>query len=227
VDLSTATELYRKYADDLAAARESQRALLPGIRARLDDIEAELTYLWLRETRPATVVEIGTFHGWSTTWILTALRDNAKHDGVAGRLHSYDVVDHVLRSVPDDLAGDRWRFSEGDVRDARLPVPIDYLFLDAAHSGRFTRWYLSVVFPTLATGTPVSVHDVFHGRRPMPFSEGAVLIRWLTERSVDYFTPSPRRAPAEHAELMRLKRVLGLGEPVRTSGDNPMVFFRV
>jgi predicted O-methyltransferase YrrM len=216
VDLTTAIELYRKYAEDLAAVREQQRRRLPGIRAQLDDIEAELTYLRLRELRPATVVEIGTFHGWSTTWLLSALRDNG-----SGRLLSYDVTDHVLKSVPAD---ERWTFTQGDVRQAQLPAEIDYLFLDAAHNARFARWYIAELFSQL-NGTPVSVHDVFHGRRPMPFSEGAVLVRWLTEQSIGFFTPSARHAPETFAELLAVKRELGLDQPLRPGRDNPMVFF--
>jgi predicted O-methyltransferase YrrM len=216
VDLTAAIELYHKYAEDLAAVREQQRRRLPGIRAQLDDIEAELTYLRLRELRPATVVEIGTFHGWSTTWLLSALRDNG-----SGRLLSYDVVDHVLKSVPAD---ERWTFTQGDVRQAQLPAEIDYLFLDAAHNGRFARWYIAELFSRL-NGTPVSVHDVFHGRRPMPFSEGAVLVRWLTEQSIGFFTPSARHAPETFAELLAVKRELGLDQPLRPGRDNPMVFF--
>jgi hypothetical protein len=219
VDLAGAIDLYRKHADDLAAVRDEQRRRLPGIRAQLDDVEAELTYLRLRELRPETVVEIGTFHGWSTTWLLSALRDNG-----SGRLLSYDVVDHVVRSVPAELAGQRWTFTRGDVRSARLPERIDYLFLDAAHSASFARWYIGELFGRL-DGTPVSVHDVFHGRRPMPFSEGAVLVRWLTERKIDYFTPSSRRAPEAFAALLAVKRELGLAEPIRSGRDNPMVFF--
>ena len=218
MDLAAAIDLYRKYADDLAAVRDEQRRRLPGIRAQLDDIEAELTYLRLRELRPETVVEIGTFHGWSTTWLLSALRDNG-----SGRLLSYDVVDHVLKSVPAD---DRWTFTKGDVRTAQLPEEIDYLFLDAAHSASFARWYIGALFGRL-TGTPVSVHDVFHGRRPMPFSEGAVLVRWLTERKIDYFTPSLKRAPETFAALLAVKRELGLAEPIRAGRDNPMVFFEL
>jgi hypothetical protein len=60
---------------------------------QLDDVEAELTYLALRDHRPHTVMELGTFQGWSTTWILRALRDNGH-----GRLHSFDQVDAVLRT---------------------------------------------------------------------------------------------------------------------------------
>jgi len=76
-------------------------------------------------------------------------------------------------------------------------------------------------------GIPVSVHDVFHGRRPMPFSEGAVLVRWLTERKIAYFTPSARRAPETFTALLAVKRELGLDEPIRTGRDNPMVFFEL
>ncbi|MCD9878427.1 class I SAM-dependent methyltransferase [Streptomyces guryensis] len=38
-------------------------------------------------------MEIGTFLGWSTTWILQALKDNG-----TGHLYSYDIVDHVARN---------------------------------------------------------------------------------------------------------------------------------
>ncbi|AHH94677.1 hypothetical protein GCM10010174_37700 [Kutzneria viridogrisea] len=226
ITLGLVTRLYRDYATELATVREEQRELLaarqPGMRAQLDDLEAEITYLLLRELRPDTVVEVGTFHGWSTTWILRALRDNG-----VGRLLSFDQVDHVLRTVPDELAGQRWTFSKGDVRTkaAEIPAETDYLFLDAAHSGSFARWYLTTVFPTLRAGTRVSVHDVFHGRRPLPFSEGAVLLGWLADRNIDYFTPSAKRAPEHNAALRGLKAELGLAEPVRTSRDNPMVFF--
>ena len=48
------------------------------------------------------------------------------------------------------------------------------------------------------------MHDVFHFRWPLPFSEGAVLTRYLRERQVPFFTaqamlakePDPRRREA-------------------------------
>ena len=90
-----------------AAARLPRRQ--PGrVTPQLDDVEAELTYLALRDHRPDTVMELGTFHGWSTTWILSALRDNGR-----GHLHSFDRIDNVLRTVPAELAADRWTFVHG------------------------------------------------------------------------------------------------------------------
>jgi predicted O-methyltransferase YrrM len=218
--------LYDKYADALRVARKEQRELrvsLPRMKAQLDDIEAEITYLLLRELRPATVVEIGALHGWSTSWILRALRDTGR-----GHLHSYDRVDHSVRHVPPEVSVGRWTFVHGDVRRRtdRFPPDIDYLFIDAAHSGRFARWYLDRLLPLVAPGTPVSVHDVFHGRRPWVLSEGAVLLRRLSDHRVPFFTAARATAPDVHARLQRQRARLGLVDPIGTRATNPMVFFR-
>jgi predicted O-methyltransferase YrrM len=216
-------ELYVKYADALREVRAEQRARrATGMRAQLDDIEAEITYLLLREYRPDTVVEIGALHGWSSTWILSALRDNGM-----GHLHSIDLIDQARRTVPADLAADRWRFVHGDVRTnlGRLPSAIDYLFVDAAHSARFARWYLGRLLPAIAPGTPVSVHDVFHHARALPWTEGATVLGWLRRRGIGYFTASAAHAPQTCATLIELRRELDLAEPVHPGRDNPMIFF--
>ena len=219
--------LYHRYAGDLAAVQAEQRALLapggPALRPKLDDIEAELTYLLVRHHRPDVVTEIGTFHGWSTTWLLRALRDNG-----AGRLHSYDLVDHARRSVPAVLADGRWTFHHGDVRQSGLaPEQTGYLFVDAAHTAPFARWYTARLFPRLRPGTPVSVHDVYHRRRAGRFSEGRVVLDWLAARGLSHFTASRAAAPAIFAELMAVRQSLGLAEPVHHGGRNPMIFFRL
>ncbi|GDY32258.1 class I SAM-dependent methyltransferase [Gandjariella thermophila] len=228
IDLEYVSQLYQKYGSALAEVRDAQRAFLrrnsETVTPQLDDLEAEITYLLLREHRPETVVEIGTFHGWSTTWILRALRDNG-----TGHLYSFDIVDNVVRNVPAELAADRWTFTQGDVRTRLDVVPRDtgYLFIDAAHSARFARWYIENLFPAMPAGIPVSVHDVFHGRWALPFTEGAVVLRWLARQNIPYFTASAARAPEVYRRLGELKREIGLGEPVRTSRDNPMIFFNL
>lgn len=227
LDLELACALYREHTDALAAARHEQRELLrtrPSMKARLDDIEAELTYLLVRERRPEKVVELGALHGWSTTWLLRALRDNG-----TGVLHTFDLTDRAAHVVPTDLAADRWTFHHGDVRAERreLPNDADHLFVDAAHTAGFAHWYTGRVFPSLPTGCPVSVHDVFHGRRAKPFSEGSVVLAWLAEHGIPHFTASAARAPEDHRALWRLREELGLSEPVRGAGKNPMIFFRL
>ena len=218
--------LYAKYESDLRQVRDFMREFLrqrgKAMKAQLDDYEAELTYLLVREHRPEKVVEIGTFYGWSTMWLLNAIKDNG-----TGHLHSFDITDNVVRSVPEDLSADRWTFTKGDVRQevTKIPEDTDYLFIDADHGARFAHWYIENVFPRVPKGTPTSVHDVFHGKRAKPFSEGAVITKWLATNEVPFFTPSASHAPTVIPQLAQVKSDLGLSEPVRTSRDNPMIFF--
>jgi predicted O-methyltransferase YrrM len=225
IDLATVLGLYHRYADALGAAREAQRSLLASdrrMRPKLDDIEAEITYLLVRDTRPAEIVEIGTFHGWSTSWLLRALADNG-----TGRLRSYDVVDHVLGTIPADLSRDRWTFRHGDVRAAAdlAPAAIDYLFIDAAHTPRFARWYATALLDHVRPGTPVSVHDVYHRRRPARFSEGRVVLDWLARHERPHFTASGEAAPHALTEIRAARRALGLDGVVHRAGPNPMMYF--
>jgi predicted O-methyltransferase YrrM len=89
LSVSSVVELYTKYQADLLKVRAEQRELHgTGMKAQLDDIEAEITYLRLRETRLSSVVEIGALHGWSTSWILRALRDNE-----FGHVYSFGVAE--------------------------------------------------------------------------------------------------------------------------------------
>lgn len=221
------TDLYRAHAEDLLAVVAQQRGFLAANRGtvtpQLDDVEAELTYLLLRHHAPAHVVEVGTFHGWSTTWILSALRDNG-----AGRLHSFDRVDHVRRTVPAGLADGRWTFHQGDLRDTvdRVPPDTGYLFVDADHGRRFGRWYLRHLFPRIAPGTPTSVHDVFHLRWARPFTEGSEVIRWLDERRVDWFTAARPAARRTLSELDAVRAELGIAG-ARGTARNPMIWFEM
>jgi predicted O-methyltransferase YrrM len=194
------------------------------LKPQLDDIESEITYLLLRDASPRTVVEIGADRGWSTSWMLHALRDNA-----AGHLYSYDLYDYSARAVPGELAAGRWTLVPGDATAAldRLPAAIDLLFIDAAHTPEFAHWYLAKVLPRLSRGTPVAIHDIF----PPPEKahrarEGPAVRAWLEERRVPHFTASPAAAPEVHERLVAVKRELGLADPIHWSRANPMVFFR-
>jgi predicted O-methyltransferase YrrM len=225
IDLGYVCELYREYASDLAIVGKAQRryteATRPTMTPQLDDLEAEITYLLLRATKPAAVVELGTFHGWSTSWILNALRDNG-----SGHLHSFDLIDNVVRNLPNELTEGRWTFVGGDIKETVEQVPPDtgYLFVDAAHTSRFARWYLDHLFPRVPADSTVSVHDVYHFRTTLPLHEGRVVVRWLDGRGVPFFTPSRAKARANFDELNALRNELGL-RAIRGDGDNPMIFF--
>jgi predicted O-methyltransferase YrrM len=225
IDLAYVSELYREFVSDLVRVGAAQRRFAETLGQRmtpqLDDLEAEITYLLLRATKPTAVVELGTFHGWSTAWILNALRDNG-----SGQLHSFDLIDNVVQNVSADLAEGRWTFVQGDIKETVAQVPADagYLFVDAAHTSRFARWYLDQLFPRVPAGATVSVHDVYHFRTTLPLHEGRVVVRWLDGRGVPFFTPSRAKARANFDALNALRTELGLAE-IRGAGDNPMIFF--
>jgi predicted O-methyltransferase YrrM len=225
VTLDLVCSLYVEHAEALRAAKEAQlahRRAHPKMKTQLDDIEAETTYLLLRHLRPEKVVEIGSLHGWSTSWTLRALADNG-----TGRMTTVDLIGHAAATVPMALAKNRWEFRQGDARtlSGDWLSDADYLFIDADHGARFARWYLSEVFP--AIDAAVSVHDVFHRRTPLPFTEGAEVLRWLKKTSTSYYTAAPARARDAYARLVGLRRELGLDGVVHPGRDNPMIYFRI
>lgn len=227
IDLEHICELYEQYADDLKRVGEYQRAVtLAGNRRmvpQLDDLEAEITYLLIREARPRVVVELGSLHGWSTTWLLHGLRDNG-----TGSLHSFDLVRNAESNVPRELSGGRWEFVQGDIMTtyATAVLQPDYLFIDAAHSARFATWYLRAIIPTIRPGVPVSIHDVYHLPFTLPFHEGKVVIRWLKVHSASFFTCARSKDRTNYAALRSLRRELGI-KALRGDGDNPMIYFQM
>jgi predicted O-methyltransferase YrrM len=200
------------------------RSNSPTLRPSFDDVEAEVTYLLIRNARPQTIVEISPSGGWSTLWILSALRDNG-----TGRLFSYDLVDDATRNIPEELRAQRWTFVRGDVRRAlsTLPHPIDYLFIDSDHSSEFADWYLENVLPLLAPNGIVSVDDVLRAPhdRPREFGEGRRLLQWLNTNQLAYLSFSPYASSANYNQAMRVKTELGLDRQIHTSIVNPCVFF--
>jgi predicted O-methyltransferase YrrM len=102
----------------------------------LDDLEAEITYLLIRDRTPQVVVEMSPNTGWSTTWILSALRDNGRN----GQLWSHDLHDTATKLVSQGLAQERWHFVLGDAITTVPHAPdFDYLFIDSDHSAQFAR----------------------------------------------------------------------------------------
>jgi predicted O-methyltransferase YrrM len=189
---------------------------------QLDDIEAELTYLRIRERRPEVVVEVSPFRGWSTTWILRALRDND-----AGSLASFDRVPDARSFVPGDLAR-RWTLVVGDVQErmSEMPESIDYLFIDADHRAPFAEWYLEELVPRVPAGSGASIHDIFHGSGPGRRSgEARVVLEWFEEAGIDWFTPSRFGPGRVHDEIQAQRLLLGMEEPIHSGDHDSIVFF--
>lgn len=232
-------DLYRRFCNDLIAVRRQQYRFkrrhdnpfvrrLRKLRLRrymlfpaLDDIEAEVTYLLIRDRRPRVVVEMSPNAGWSTTWILSALRDNDN----GGQLWSYDLHDTSTKFVPKNLAAGRWHFVQGDARETVRSSPaFDYLFIDSNHSKVFAEWFVSALFPRIPPGTVVSVHDVFHSVEPS--EEGQVVINWLAQRHCPYWTASPLAAADNTKRIQEQRMRLGMNYVILPhEHHNPMLFF--
>jgi predicted O-methyltransferase YrrM len=210
--------------DSLRVVDRKIRSTSPTLRASFDDVEAEVTYLLIRSTRPQVVVEISPSGGWSSLWILSALRDNG-----TGHLYSYDLVDDATRNIPASLRTDRWTFVRGDVHRAvpTIPRPIDYLFIDADHSEQFADWYIQNLFPLLGPVAIVSIDDVFRGPNDWPkvFGEGRRVLEWLKNNGQGYLAFSPYAFAPNYEQAMRVKSQLGMARQIHTSIVNPCLFF--
>lgn len=194
------------------------------LKPQLDDLEAEITYLLLRDTCPQTVVEVSPCGGWSTSWILQALADNGQ-----GNLHSFDIVDFAPKNVPTQLPRNRWQFHLGDVTKNvdKIPEGIDYLFVDSDHSSEFADWYIENLFPKLGPGAMVSVHDVYHTAEPDGyFPEGKTIVDWLAAKQIPFFSASKAGAPASYLSLTKVKEALKMTHPIHRDDRNSMIFFQ-
>jgi predicted O-methyltransferase YrrM len=169
------------------------------------------------------VMEMSPNSGWSTTWMLSALRANDN----GGELWSYDLHDTCTKLVPLRLSRGRWHFVQGDARETATSAPeCEHLFIDSDHSPSFAAWYTQTLFPRLRPGTMVSVHDVFHGNTPS--EEGDVVLAWLSGRDLPFWTPSPSAAPDAASAISRERGRLGLNYIIQEQhGHNPMLFFVV
>ena len=232
-------ELYRRYRDDLIAVRQRQHRFkrrhdnplvrrLRKLRLRrymlnpaLDDIEAEITYLLIRDRMPKIVFEMSPNAGWSTTWILSALRDNAN----GAQLWSYDIHETCTKFVPKDLAAGRWHFVQGDARETTRTAPgFDYVFIDSDHSAAFAQWFVAALFPRIPRGTVVSVHDVFHSVEPS--EEGQVVMQWLAQHRLPYWTASPLVSADNTRRIQEHRTRFGMDYVILTHDHhNPMLFF--
>jgi len=211
----------------LIEARRVSKAILPGrdLDPQSDDIDCEIAYLLIRSVRPRTIVEISPCGGWSTTWLLSGLRDANR-----GHLYSYDLIDDALRTVPRSLAAERWTFVKGDIRkrESSIPTPIDYLFLDAEHSASFAGWYLETLLPILSADAIVTIDDIFHPEleRAGETGESKAVLSWLADHGLPYFTAAPSANREAFDQLVDLRQRLGLAGRIHSSTVNPAIYFR-
>jgi predicted O-methyltransferase YrrM len=120
--------------------------------------DAEILYCIIRRYEPRRIVEVGS--GNSTKISRLALMDG----GIDARLIS---IDPRPRADIDELADQSCRVSVEDLEDLSVFTELaedDLLFIDSSHELRagndLTHLYLRV-FPLLASGVLIHIHDVF------------------------------------------------------------------
>jgi predicted O-methyltransferase YrrM len=220
--------LYEKYSADLLKVKQQQQEFFNkrtsvGLFPQLCDLEAEMTYLLIREYRPVTVLEISPASGWSTSWILHALKDNDQ-----GTLYSYDLVESSIHIIPKWLSEGRWKFFQGDVTKnmALLPAKVDYFFIDSDHSAEFAHWYIDKLFPLYKKGIRISAHDILKwAHEPGWGEESLVLCSWLAKKGARCMTASRAMKKKGYNAITAARRKLGLDALIQTANYNSMIFF--
>ena len=120
--------LYERYGADLVPVRAEARAFVARLRAAghaalLDDLEAEMTYLRVRDLRPWRVLDMSPHCGYSSFWLLAALRDNGNvvssggggGGSGGGTVDAFDVLGCAASMLPPALTGGgRWTLHRGD-----------------------------------------------------------------------------------------------------------------
>jgi predicted O-methyltransferase YrrM len=168
------TALYRQYDAELRPLalklrRKFHEMQHAGFRAVFGDVEGEVLYLLIRESKPKTVFEISPAAGYSTNYILAALTANG-----SGELHSFELdtaingqpTGRVIRgNLIEGLDTRRFHLHLGDARDTTQAVagPIDLCLMDSCHEEWFARWYVETIFPRVQ-GWVMTQDIAFHDR---------------------------------------------------------------
>ena len=162
------------WAESLKFAEEMETSLRP----RVDELAAlgidlggggchELLYFLTRLRRPRTVLETGVAAGWSTTALLTAIRDNGD-----GRLFSSDfpyfrLADperYVGYLVPDEIKGPWTLHTKGDRRNLDLilrpGVTVDLVHYDSDKSRGGREFFFRRVAAHLAPDAIIVMDDI-------------------------------------------------------------------
>ena len=221
--METIQRLYHIYRDELVELKKAQIInKLYFTSIAFDDIESELLYMYIRETKPLNVVEFSPFYGWSTFNILHALNKNEK-----GLCVSYDLVDFAVNSLEKtDLCLQRWKFVKSDVTeffDKWNYDQIDFMFIDCDHSTEFAEKYCAKVLPKMmTTSKTVFIHDIYHDWK---CGEQDVVKSFIAENKIPYVSPSKHFR--EQREIINTLRETVYGDdivyPIHYADMNPVV----
>lgn len=181
---------YAGYRAELDAAADFVAALDETSRRHTGDpfrLEGDHHFLYAlaRATKPRLLLETGVFDGTFSAFFLKGLEENARRDGIEGRLVSIDLPaykpvegstsrypkrTHLPAGcepgwiIPDEFRG-RWTLHTGDARVLLPKVaddlgPVDLFFHDSLHTYEHMMFEFEEMWPRLADGAALLTHDV-------------------------------------------------------------------
>ena len=166
--------LYARYGPELAILHSKMSSWCERENScKFCDREAEMLYMQIREWKPSRVFEMAPNRGYSTHFILTALKANGR-----GHLDSFDIHSAADRAVEDTELRAHWSFHLKNVTEYAESQPqmmnkYDFIFIDALHTIEFSDWYTKTLLShQVQFKTPVVIHDIvanngYSGRESM------------------------------------------------------------
>jgi hypothetical protein len=156
-----ALEVVRKYGSELLAA--STRFGFREKNYYFRGMDALMLYCFLRDLKPAKMVEIG--QGFSTRITLAALERNAMETGARPEFVSVDPYPRfTAKDVPPCL---RLEVIQKEAQQLELEPLLEncaFLFIDSSHVYKFASdvaFEFNVMYPKLPPGTVLHLHDIF------------------------------------------------------------------
>jgi len=120
--------------------------------------------------KPETIVELGTFRGYSTAWLILGSQLAGTHMLPCGHVHAFEVFkegsygsmwyddlemrleNFTYHEVPKGI----WNFPE------EIPAAIDFIFHDTQHSLNPTIQEMNILLPRVPVGGMVLVDDMLY-----------------------------------------------------------------
>lgn len=156
--------LYAKYWDHIDA--QHKKLLLHGLMDQgMGPLEGFLVYFLVLEQNPRYAIELGPRFGYSTWSIGLALKALGKKNSFAS-FELQDIMrDTLIANLKRaELYPDYNEIVWGDASQTVVPFikdkPVDFMWIDAAHTEEFADSYITRIFPVLQPGCLIGAHDM-------------------------------------------------------------------
>ena len=175
-----------------------------GLSKSVDFETGLLLYNFVKWKKPKTIVELGTFRGYSTSWLRLGAAANG-FEGQLAHVHAFEVFkeggygpmwyDRIgfdkTGFTYHEVPGGIWKFEK------QIPPMIDLLFHDTQHLVGPTQQEMALLLPRVPVGGTVLVDDMcYAGYEPMQ----DLIIRMFSDSCLWRF------------DILRLGHGLGIAE---------------